>query len=79
MKIQDIITEFKGKTFSSNEQVVEWLEKALDQVRLATIKEMEKRLPKPFEELSFRGDDEVRTWGFNQCLSGIKSSLNKLK
>ena len=29
MKIQDIITTFKGKTFSSHEEVVEWLESSL--------------------------------------------------
>jgi len=46
MSKEKLITQFKGKTFSSNEQVIRWLEKAIDQTREETIREVEESLPK---------------------------------
>ncbi len=71
---EKLITQFKGKTFSSNEQVIRWLEKAIDQTREETIREVEEMLPpskdggKNFDQWQYycQGYNDLRTFILNK-------------
>jgi len=74
MSKEKLITQFKGKTFSSNEQVIRWLEKAIDQTREETIKEAKREVKKYVSS-------KKKILHFNRIIAGeeILDILNKLK
>jgi hypothetical protein len=69
MSKEKLITEFKGQTFSSNEQVIKWIEKAIDQTREETIRKVEEMMPNRDEIV----EDPI---GY---LERLEEELNKLK
>ena len=84
MKKEKLITQFKGKTFSSNEQVIRWLEKAIAQTREETIKEVEEKVRKLRHELGQeesldKTNREYFKEGHSECLNEVLDILNKLK
>lgn len=71
MSKEKIMEEFRNKfglnglhakpvEYMDYEDVTDKVEAFLSTALDETIKELEKMLPEPFEELSFRGDDELR-------------------
>jgi hypothetical protein len=75
MSKEKLITQFKGKTFSSNEQVIRWLEKAIDQTREETIREVDKYINdlEKYAKDNWEDQDTV-----NEAYFAI-AQLNKLK
>ena len=75
MSKEKLITQFKGKTFSSNEQVIRWLEKAIDQIREETIREVDKYINdlEKYAKDNWEDQDTV-----NEAYFAI-AQLNKLK
>jgi hypothetical protein len=59
MSKEKLITQFKGKTFSSNEQVIRWLEKAIAQTREETIRLEQERIYAYVEEILIGCDNKL--------------------
>lgn len=71
MKIQDIITTFKGKTFSSHEEVVEWVESSLTSL----LDSIEKDAIKNEINDDAKYSTEYKN-GFNDCLEKVINIIN---